>query len=317
MAIDVGRLRVFRAVVEHGSFSKAAAALGYTQPAISHHVARLERELGVRLLERTPPRGLRLTAPGRTLLRHADAVLARLDDAQREVRAVAGLESGTLTLAAFPTAAATFVPTAVAAFRRRHPAVAVEISEHEPHVALSRLACGDLDLAVAYEYPSVAGPPEAALRSEALFADPMAVVLTAGHRLADRDSLHVRELAGEPWITPHESGCRTAILQACRNAGFTPRIASRTNDYMAMQGLVAAGAGIALVPWLVAAIRVHPGTVMRRLSEPALTRVVTIATRRHGYRSPGAEVITEMLRDAIDDLAACLPLALSPAAAGA
>ena len=313
MAIEVARLRVFRAVVEHGSFSKAAVALGYTQPALSHHVAKLEQELGVRLLERTPPRGFRVTAPGRTLLRHADAVLARLDDAERDVRAVAGLKGGALTLSAFPTAAATFLPTAVAAFRRQYPDVAVEISEHEPHVALPRLASGEFDLAVAYEYPSVAMPPDRELHSDVLFSDPMAVMLPSGHRLAEQDGLHVGELADERWVTPHESGCRNAILQACRNAGFTPRVASQTNDYMAMQGLVAAGVGIALVPWLVSAIRVHPHTVLRPLSEPALTRVVTIATRTDGYRSPGAPVIAEMLRQAIDDLASWLPLAVEDA----
>jgi DNA-binding transcriptional LysR family regulator len=310
MPVDVARLRVFHAVVEHGSFSKAALALGYTQPALSHHVAKLEQELGVQLIERTPPRSLRVTAPGRALLRHAEAVLARLDDAEREVHAVAGLKAGSLALSTFPTAAATFVPTAIGVFRRRFPEVAVEISEHEPHSSIPRLAAGEFDLALSYEYPSVATRVDPRIETEVLFSDPMAVLLPSDHPLANEDSVQVGELAEEGWITPHDSGCRNAILQACRSVGFTPRVASQTNDYMAMQGLVAAGVGIALVPWLVAAIRVHPDTVLCPLNDGALIRVVMIATRVEGYRSPGAEILTSIFGDVIDTMSSELPLAI-------
>jgi DNA-binding transcriptional LysR family regulator len=316
MTLDVARLRAFRAVVEHGSFSKAAAALGYTQPALSHHIAKLEQQLEVRLIERAPPRSLHLTAPGRALLRHAEAVLARLDAAEREVRAIAELRGGSLAIAAFPTAAATFVPTAVGIFRGKFPDVTIEISEHEPYSSIPRLAAGTFDLALSYDYPSVAPQTDQRIHTDVLFSDPMAVVLPASHPLADKDTLRVSDLAGEHWVLPNESGCRTAILHACHNAGYAPQVASRTSDYMAMLGLVAAEVGIALIPWLVAAIRLHPSTVLRPLDEPALTRVVGIATRAEGYRSPGTDVLSSILRDVVDALAAQLPLATGRVPAG-
>ncbi len=124
--LDVDRLRVFREVANSGSFSAAARTLAFTQPGVSHHVKQLERELGVELLERSP-RGIRLTPPGRALLGHAEALLARLDDAERDVIEVAKQGGRQLRLVAFPTAAATVVPLAVASFRdaaSRHPAEA-------------------------------------------------------------------------------------------------------------------------------------------------------------------------------------------------
>jgi DNA-binding transcriptional LysR family regulator len=309
MTLEVAQLRAFQAVVQHGSFSRAATALGYTQPAMSHHIARLERHLGVQLIERVPPRSLRLTTPGRALLRHAEAVLSQLAAAEREIRAIGSLKAGSLAMAAFPTAAATFVPTAVGIFRDKYPDVTIEISEQEPSGSIPQLAAGTFDLALAYDYPGVVPQTDPRIHTEVLFSDPMAVVLPAGHPLADTDTVRVSHLADEQWVLPNESGCRTAILHVCRNAGFTPQIATQTSDYMAMLGLVAAQVGIALVPWLVAAIRVHPDTILRPLDEPALTRVVGIATRADGYHSPGTEVMSGILRDVISALAVGLPLA--------
>jgi DNA-binding transcriptional LysR family regulator len=307
MGINVLRLRVFRAVVEHGSFSGAAASLGYTQPAISHHVAKLEQELAVQLLERTP-RGLRITPPGEALLRHADAVLARLDDAEREVRAIAGLSAGSISLAAFPSAAATFVPIAISAFRKRHPDVRIDLIESEANVSVQCLLAGDHDLVVSYTYPQIATQLDARLATDLLFSDAMAVAVPKAHALAERERIHLTDLAEEDWITPHESGCREATIQACRMVGFTPRVVSQTDDYMAMQGLVASLIGVAIMPRLVSAIHLHRGIGLRPLTQRHLTLDVSVATRANGYRSPATLEMTRLLKEAVGALSTELPL---------
>src|SRR4051794_14266344 len=118
--LDVKRMRVLREVAARGSFSGAADALSYTQSAVSQQIAALEREAGAVLVERNA-RGVRLTDAGPALVAHADAILARLDAAERELEAIAGLRGGHLRLVAFPSAASSPIPLAVAGLRRRHP----------------------------------------------------------------------------------------------------------------------------------------------------------------------------------------------------
>ena len=120
--LDVRRLRVLREVAARGSFSAAAEALSYTQSAISQQIAALEREAGTTLVDRSA-RGIRLTDAGEALVRHAEAILARLAEAETELEAIAGLRGGRLRLAAFPSAGGSIIPPAVAAFRERHPGV--------------------------------------------------------------------------------------------------------------------------------------------------------------------------------------------------
>src|SRR3954447_25350425 len=132
--LDVRRLKVLREVAARGSFSAAAESLSYTQSAVSQQIAALERECAAKLLERGP-RGVRLTDAGRALVQHADAILARIDDAEEELAAIAGLREGRLRLASFQSAGSTLVPRAVAAFRDRHPGVELAMVQAEPEEA--------------------------------------------------------------------------------------------------------------------------------------------------------------------------------------
>src|ERR671938_415233 len=152
--LDVRRMRVLREVAHQGSFSAAAEALNFTQSAVSQHVAALERETGTRLVERGP-RGVRLTDAGRALVSHTDAILARIDDAEEELAAIAGLREGRLRLACFQSAGATLVPQAVAAFHERHPQVELGMIEAEPDEAGARLRAGDIDLALVYDFEEI------------------------------------------------------------------------------------------------------------------------------------------------------------------
>src|SRR4051795_10894266 len=148
--LDVKRLRVLREVAARGSFSGAAESLSYTQSAISQQIAALEREAGAVLVERSA-RGVRLTDAGSALVAHADAILARLDAAERELEAIAGLRGGHLRLVAFPSAASSIMPIALAEFRRRHPAVELTLSPGEPGPAIAAVKGGEADVAVSIE----------------------------------------------------------------------------------------------------------------------------------------------------------------------
>lgn len=301
MALDVDRLRVFREVAARGSFTAAARALSFTQPAISHHINRLENELGVTLVERSA-RGLTLTPPGHALLAHADGLLTKLDEAERHVVEVAGADAGVVRVVAFPSAAATIVPRAVAAFRTSLPKASLSLAEADPPVSLPELKRGDWDLAVAYDYPTVGQPLDEALDYETLFFDRMAVCLRRDDPRAARRSLELPDFACDTWIAPYDCVCRTALELACRQAGFAPRIVSESNDYMAIQGLVAAGVGVSLVPRLIRSIAVRPELTLRRFKNSSITRVVSIVARAGGYTSPAAVTMRAALHAAVADL---------------
>jgi len=297
--LELTRLKVFCEVASHCSFTKAAEVLGYAQPSVSHHIAQLERELGAQLFDRQPRR-LQLTQAGQVFLDYARPMLVQLADAQREVAETVRSGSGRLRLAAFPTAAATLIPAAAGSFRARRPNVDLSLAEADPPVAVPGLIAGDFDLAIVYDYPALGAPRDPAVELEPLFGDQMAVVVPVGHRLARRQSVRLEELRTELWITPHEpTMCRDALLLACRNAGFAPQIVSQTNDYMAMQGLVAAGVGVALLPRLAVAIARRPGVVMIPLTEPVIERVTFIATRRGSFKSPAADAFRTALRSGL------------------
>jgi DNA-binding transcriptional LysR family regulator len=307
--LELTRLRVFREIAVLGSFTKAAEVLGYAQPSVSHHVAQLERELGAQLFERQP-RQVRLTPAGQVFLGHVQVVLARLTDAQREVTETARTGPARLSIAAFPTAAATLIPAAVGTFRAQRPEVELRLTEAEPDAALSGLLAGDQDLAIVYGYPALGEPVEPAAEFEPLFADSMALALPSGHPRAGHARVPLGELSGENWVAPHGLLSRDAFVFACRGAGFAPHVVSETNDYMAMQGLVAAGVGVALLPRLATAIAQRPGVVLRPLAEPAIEQVTFVASRSEAYRSGVVQAFREALRSALGASPTALPLGI-------
>src|ERR671924_1057307 len=193
--LDVRRMKVLREVAQHGSFSAAAEALSFTQSAVSQHVAALERETGTRLVERGA-RGVRLTDAGEALVSHADAIIARIQDAEEELAAIAGLRGGRLRLASFQSAGATLVPRAVAAFRDYHPGVDLAMIEAEPEDATERLQAGDIDLALLYDYEPIRSMLDGELDLIHLLEDPYDLILPKDHPLAERKTLRLADLAG-------------------------------------------------------------------------------------------------------------------------
>src|SRR5450755_2528822 len=174
--LNLVRLKVLSEVIARGSFSAAAESLSYTQSAISQAVARLESETGATLVVRDR-KGVRPTAAGATLVEHAEGIFAQVEAAEAELAAVLGVRGGRLRVASFPSAGATLMPLAVAAFRERHPDVALTLAEGEPQVIGPRLRAGEFDVALLFDFPGVRERPTSGLRSLTLLQDPMHVVL--------------------------------------------------------------------------------------------------------------------------------------------
>ncbi|TMM08301.1 MAG: LysR family transcriptional regulator [Actinobacteria bacterium] len=300
--LDSRRLRVLCEVARHGSFSAAAESLGYTQPAISRQIATLEAEVGTTLIRRVP-KGAVLTDAGMLLVDRAEAILARLDDAENELRALAGLEGGRLRMATFASAASSIVPLAIAAFRERHPAVELSVVMADPPDSIPRLRAGELDLALSHDAIDI--PPVIELIH--LFDDPMYVAMRAGHPLAESPALELADFATEPWMLATTQTCPDSrlFLRACHEAGFEPQIAFQNDDYPAILGFVAAGVGVAMIPDMVAR-GVRDDVVVRDLDPSAPPRPI-LAALAGGYRSPAVSAMLAVLEELSGEWVASRP----------
>ena len=298
--LDVRRMRVLREVAQRGSFSAAADALAYTQSAVSQQIAALEREAGTRLVERNA-RGVRLTDAGRALVEHADAILARLDTAEAALSAIAGLRGGRLRMASFPTAGSTLMPVAIANFRASYPDVELTLSEGEPEEIVPRLRAGELDLALLFEFdgePPLLGE----VARSPLLEDPMYLALPREHRLASKARLRLSELQREEWVqTSSSSPCARHVVRCCHVAGFEPSVSFESDDYQTVQGLVAAGVGVALIPQLALSV-VREDIVIRALSPSPPVRRVVAATPEGPRLVPAAPAMLAVLGRAADEL---------------
>jgi DNA-binding transcriptional LysR family regulator len=278
--MDPRRLLTFRAVVRAGSISAGARALGWTQPAVSQQLAGLERDAGTPLLVRGPT-GVVPTEAGAAVLRHAEAVDAALRAAREEVDELTGLRSGTVRIAAFPSAGAVVVPAAVAALRERAGGVRLQTEEAEPPEAAALVRANDVHLALAFRYPGPDAAPDLVWRP--LAPDPIRIVLPAARGPVDG----LAALRDEPWVAGC-TRCRAHLLAACAAAGFTPDVRHVTDDYVAVQALVARGAAVALLPELalrattLEGVRAHPDPALAPrtvgvLHRPGVERVPAVA----------------------------------------
>jgi DNA-binding transcriptional LysR family regulator len=299
--LDIRRLRVLHAVSSYGSVTAAAAALGYSAPAVSQQLAALEREVGMRLTERAG-RGIELTPAAAILVAHTDALLARLDAAESDLAALRDQVSGRVALAAFPSAGATIVPMAWAALAQAAPHVQLELTEMEPDESLPAVLRGETDVAVAHEYDLLPRPLDPLFERRELARDPVLLAVPASSPLAcapDRP-VPLAGLAGQPFLAPRPgTSCAEMIQRACARAGFVPRVVARATDFAVLLSLVAAGAGLTLVPELAA--RSLPAGV--RLLAPAepVTRLIFTVSRRGGDRKPAVRVVLDALAEAAQD----------------
>ena len=306
--LDVRKLAALREIAARGSFSAAARRLNYSQSAISQQVAQLEREVGTLLIERRGRR-IRLTPAGQALADRAGPILRDLREAEAELEAITGLRRGTLRLAVFASAAATVVPPAMGRFRADHPGIAITMTIADSRAALAQVADGEADIAIVNKSDTFV--PDGAVMVCGLLEDPMRVALPLGHRLAERQRLRLADLCAEPWMLATSSSCADweVFAAACRRAGFEPRIAFRHDDYLALQGLVAAGLGVALLPDL-ATVSVRDDIVLRPLEPGGPVRHVAAVVGAGHCQSPTVEAMLEALHDSA---AAYCPAARSAA----
>src|SRR4051795_5079818 len=264
--LDVNRLRVIDAVARTGSVTAAAKELHYSQPSVTHHLARLEAETGAKLLQRVG-RGIRLTPAGQLLADRAAEILGRIDAAGAELSAHVGLNAGRVRLAGFASANGSLVPAALATLASRHPRLEISVTDTHPVDALELLRTGRVEVAIVFRYDETEPEPPG-VRLHHLLDDPL-YLLSAGRRR------RLAALHDATWIAGCER-CRTHLLSLCADEGFAPQIGYVSDDMVVMQALVAAGLGVTTMPGL--ALRVHrtKGIVATRL--PGSQRHVYAAT---------------------------------------
>ena len=240
---------------------------------------------------------MRLTEAGEVLVCHADAILARLQAAERDLEAIAGLR-GSIRVVAFPSAGASLMPMAVAAFRERHPDVELILEPREPDEALVALKTGEADVAVTLE-AGFAPIEDEAIETIHLLDDPMFVALPRDHALAAKARLRLEDLEGEAWIqgTVRATCPDTRIfLRTCTACGFEPRMAFQSDDYAAIQGFIAAGVGVALIPDL-ALTTPRDDIAIRALVGVAPHRRVLAATLAGSARGPATQAMVAILEE--------------------
>ncbi|GAB3141735.1 LysR family transcriptional regulator [Microbispora hainanensis] len=292
--LDVRRLRLLRELAYRGTIAAVAEALTFTPSAVSQQLAALEREAGVALLERTGRR-VALTPAGVALVRHAEAVLERLEQAAAELAAAKGDLSGTVRIGAFPTATRAILPSALAALARTHPGLDPMVDEVDPAEVAPRLRAGELDVALVHEYDFVPAEPDLALDAVPLLDEPMylATIRPGG---GEGDAATLLACRDAPWIvsTPGTL-CHVMAVRACQAAGFSPRVRHHIDDFATVLAMVAVGQGVALVPELGAADPPE-GVTLTALSMRRRTRV---AFRRGAGGHPAVVALIAALRSAV------------------
>jgi molybdate transport repressor ModE-like protein len=295
--IDVRRLRVLRALSDHGTVAAAAKALHLTPSAVSQQLAALEREVGQPVVERRG-RGLILTGAGDVLLEHAHALFAQLERAEADVAAHGRGELGTVVVGAFPTALASVAAPAVQALAEVHPRLhAVLLDVESPH-CFAALAEERIDVAISMESASAPAPDDPRFARRPLLDDPLDVALPVGHALSERSAIALDALAGETWVGPSDgTSCLEVTLAGCAAAGFTPRLTHRTSDFTTLMTFVGAGLGAALVPRL-AQGQVPPGVALVPVRGEPPARRVFAATRRGSEARPIVAAMLDALATA-------------------
>jgi DNA-binding transcriptional LysR family regulator len=293
LVLDVKRLQVLLAIVEEGSVTGAATALGYTPSAVSQQLLRLEREAGQPLLDRHA-RGMTPTEAGLVLARHARKVVRQLAAAESDLADIAGLRRGSVTLGTFPTVGSSFLPLAVRRYRELYPAVELTIhSGREDHL-VRMLEEGRVAVSLLWDYEWQRVDNEELVLTE-LFTDPTVLLVGATHRLARRRTVKMADLADEPWIIRAGGHPVVEVLErSAVAAGFTPKIAFHANDYQEAQAMVSVGLGIALAP-RTATVNQHPDVRVVSLGDTAPSRRVLMAHRPGRVRAAAELALHDVL----------------------
>jgi DNA-binding transcriptional LysR family regulator len=297
--LDLQTIRIVRAIADSGTITGAARLLGYSQPAVSQHVQRAEARLNLPLVTRVG-RSVRLTEAGTVLARHALTIASALEAASGDLADLAGLRTGSVRLAAFPTASSTIVPRLLASMAVQHPGLRVNYVAAQPPEAVAMLREGSIDLAITFSYPGDRSDPHVdsanGLGSETLFTEDTVVVLGSDHPLADQPVVDLAGLSDERWIAGCPR-CRGHLLAVCELAGFAPAIAFETDNASAVINMVASGLGVAMLPRLaLVAAALPPGAVIRSHS-PASARSIHLIANEGARRVPSLAATSRVLHE--------------------
>lgn len=286
--MELYQLRYFLSVAAHRNITRAAADSGVTQTAMSEQMRKLEASVGAVLLSRGR-RQTTLTAPGRALAAHAETLLRQVDVARDAVAQIAGMHAGRLVLGSIPSVSAGLLPDAIRKFRAWHPAVQIVVREETSARIAQQVETGEVDLGLA-QLPLARG----AFHQHPLLQEPFHALLPTAHALSKRASLRLAELAEENLILPR-GRARQSALEACRKAGFEPRLVCESAEFETIRALVASQLGVALVPAL-AARRKHSGITARPLSGGALRRRLVLLTSKNAPLPEAGARFLEVLR---------------------
>lgn len=298
--LDLRRLRLLRELNERGTIAAVADALQFTPSAVSQQLAMLERETGVRLLERAG-RGVRLTDAALVLVGHAQALLERVELAEADLAAAAGAVAGRGRIAGFQSVALRLALPAMETLGREAPRLRCEFVEAEPEQALPALALGDVDLVIGDEWRHQPWRLPAGLQRHELLRDPVLLILPARHPSArrHRETVSLADLSGDAWATGHAAmGWEEMIERTCRElGGFDPDIRHRTNDATVSLALIARGLAVTMLPELALPSR-YPGIVRRAVAEGPLDRAIFAVTRTADAARPSTQALVAAVRDA-------------------
>ena len=293
LGVELRHLAALQALADEGSFGRAAERLGYTQSAISQQIATLERLVGERLVERPGgPRPISLTEAGVLLLRHAQSIVARLQEAHADLKALRAGEAGTLRIGTFQSAGARLLPEIMRRYRDRWPQVEIGLDELEDDEIAVAVERGEID--VGFVLLPVGDAP---LEATELLRDPHVLIVAAGSPLASRPPT-LREIAAESLVGFRDSHAVAQIVAAFRAEGVEPHWAYRSNDNPTIQGLVAAGVGVAVMPRLTVDLADKRIAVVD-LAGSVPSRVVALARHRDRYYSPAARAFIETARETV------------------
>ncbi|MEV6607009.1 LysR family transcriptional regulator [Kutzneria sp. NPDC051319] len=292
LGVELRHLVALAAVGRHASFSRAAEELGYTQSAVSQQIARLERLVGQPLVERPGgPRPVRLTPAGEVLLRHAEAIRARLTSAAADLDALAGGTSGTLRVGCYQSVGVRILPRVLREFRARWPAVRVELTENEDDGwLLQQVERGELDVTFV-----VLPLPDGPFAVMELLADPYVVAVRPDSPLGrDGGPVSLRDLATQPLISYARMRDVHAIENRLGDPALRDQIVFRSHHNGTILGLAAEGVGAAVISWL--SVDPHrPGLRVVPIAGVS-PRVVAIAWHRDRYQLPAAAAFADLAR---------------------
>jgi DNA-binding transcriptional LysR family regulator len=304
--LDLRHLIALKAIADEGSFGRAAERLGYTQSAISQQIATLERIVGLRLVERPGgPRPISLTEAGRILLRHADAIQARLLAAKADMSALEAGDAGRLRVGTFQSVGTRVLPSLLRRFSEARPNVEIVLSESsDERELLELIERGELDLTF-WTLPVSPGPYD----SVELLHDPYVLVVPAGSPLASlRRPPSLKEIAMQPLIGFNHCTAMDQVETQLGSSGRAPSFVFRSDNNGTVQGLVGAGVGISVAP-LLTVDEDDERVVIVDLQGRIPPRVIGLVWHADRHRSPAAEAFVESA------VAVCRQLGVEPAAA--